>query len=212
MEGSRDPTPIRGVILELQRFPVAIAAGKHPYPFRTRQLSPPAPMVLGGRPPGRVGRRRDISNEQPRSDWTGAVPRPAYVACAPWPAPTSPTTRALRAAEEQAEGAMMQPAAPVGRRQSGRGARLRAGPRGRRGHHAGGRRAELPEIEGGRADATPPVATGERALADRGTRAVVRHRRTGAPVRRTPHVPTAPRGGATVLPELPAHGPGRRSG
>src|SRR3954469_4467582 len=38
--------------------PVAMAAGTHPFPFRTRQLSPPAPMVLGGRPPGRVGRRR----------------------------------------------------------------------------------------------------------------------------------------------------------
>jgi hypothetical protein len=32
--------------------------GSHPYPFRTRKLSPSAPMVLGGRPPGRVGRRR----------------------------------------------------------------------------------------------------------------------------------------------------------
>jgi len=27
---------------------VAIAEGKHPFPFRTRQLSPPAPMVLHG--------------------------------------------------------------------------------------------------------------------------------------------------------------------
>src|SRR5579875_3401583 len=42
-------------------FPVAIAARKHPFPFRTRKLSSPAPMVLGGRPPGRVGRRREIS-------------------------------------------------------------------------------------------------------------------------------------------------------
>ena len=47
------------------QFPVAMAAESHPFPFRTRQLSPPAPMVLGGRPPGRVGRRR-ISNEHPR--------------------------------------------------------------------------------------------------------------------------------------------------
>src|SRR5712691_12945005 len=38
-----------------------MAAGKHPFPYRTRQLSPPAPMVLGGEPPGRVGRRRDIT-------------------------------------------------------------------------------------------------------------------------------------------------------
>ena len=42
-----------------------MAAGKHPFPFRTRQLSPPAPMVLGGRPPGRVGRRRDFFDEGP---------------------------------------------------------------------------------------------------------------------------------------------------
>ena len=42
-----------------------MAAGKHPFPFRTRQLSPPAPMVLGGRPPGRVGRRRDFYDEIP---------------------------------------------------------------------------------------------------------------------------------------------------
>ena len=30
------------------KFPVAMAAEIHPFPFRTRQLSPPAPMVLGG--------------------------------------------------------------------------------------------------------------------------------------------------------------------
>ncbi len=48
----------RGVTHVDNRSPVAIAAGSHPFPFRTRKLSPPAPMVLGGRPPGRVGRRR----------------------------------------------------------------------------------------------------------------------------------------------------------
>ena len=37
---------------------VVIAAGLHLFPFRTEKLSPPAPMVLGGQPPGRVGRRR----------------------------------------------------------------------------------------------------------------------------------------------------------
>ena len=41
---------------------VAMAVGSHPFPFRTRKLSPPAPMVLGWRRPGRVGRRR-ISQE-----------------------------------------------------------------------------------------------------------------------------------------------------
>ncbi len=35
---------------------VTMAVGVHPVPSRTRQLSPPAPMVLGGQPPGRVGR------------------------------------------------------------------------------------------------------------------------------------------------------------
>ena len=39
-------------------FPVALARGKHLFPFRTEQLSPSAPMVLGLKGPGRVGRRR----------------------------------------------------------------------------------------------------------------------------------------------------------
>src|SRR6266542_2222804 len=39
---------------------VATAEGKHPVPFRTRKLSPPAPMVLPWRRGGRVGRRRDF--------------------------------------------------------------------------------------------------------------------------------------------------------
>jgi hypothetical protein len=41
-----------------RRFPVAMARGKHLFPFRTEQLSPSAPMVLGSQEPGRVGRRR----------------------------------------------------------------------------------------------------------------------------------------------------------
>ena len=44
---------------------VVIAAGLHLFPFRTEKLSPPAPMVLGGQPPGRVGRRR-LFDEGPR--------------------------------------------------------------------------------------------------------------------------------------------------
>ena len=39
-------------------FPVVMARGKHLFPFRTEQLSPSAPMVLGPQGPGRVGRRR----------------------------------------------------------------------------------------------------------------------------------------------------------
>ena len=46
---------------EIQRFPVTMAAGSHPFPFRTRKLRLPAPMVLGGQLPGRVGRRRNLS-------------------------------------------------------------------------------------------------------------------------------------------------------
>src|SRR4051794_41419128 len=42
----------------LAKFPVAMARGKHLFPFRTEQLSPSAPMVLGPQGPGRVGRRR----------------------------------------------------------------------------------------------------------------------------------------------------------
>ena len=47
-------------------FLVVMAAGIHPFPFRTRKLSLPAPMVLGGRPPGRVGRRQNLSVNTPR--------------------------------------------------------------------------------------------------------------------------------------------------
>src|ERR687892_316425 len=45
---------------------VAIAEGKHPVPFRTRKLSPPAPMVLPWRRGGRVGRCRNIFSTRPR--------------------------------------------------------------------------------------------------------------------------------------------------
>ena len=47
-----------------QQVSVAIAEGSHPFPFRTRKLSLPAPMVLGPSGPGRVGRRR-ISHTSP---------------------------------------------------------------------------------------------------------------------------------------------------
>ncbi len=43
---------------EKEVFLVIVAAGVHPVPSRTRQLSPPAPMVLEGRPSGRVGHRQ----------------------------------------------------------------------------------------------------------------------------------------------------------
>ena len=46
----------------LYKFPVAMARGKHLFPFRTEPLSPSAPMVLGPQGPGRVGRRRFFSD------------------------------------------------------------------------------------------------------------------------------------------------------
>jgi hypothetical protein len=59
-------------------FPVALARGKHLFPFRTEQLSPSAPMVLGPQGPGRVGRRRFISDTgRPRAArrrWTSRSP------------------------------------------------------------------------------------------------------------------------------------------
>ena len=54
-----------------QQVSVAIAAGSHPFPFRTRKLSPPAPMVLGWRRPGRVGRRRISPIRRPRRPLPG---------------------------------------------------------------------------------------------------------------------------------------------
>src|ERR1700684_2753 len=61
------PTEIKTSVFRLQwcrapsggptpdKFPAAIAEGSHPFPSRTRKLSPPAPMVLHGKPCGRVG-------------------------------------------------------------------------------------------------------------------------------------------------------------
>src|ERR1700754_1062807 len=49
----------------LYLFGGEIARGKHLFPFRTESLSLSAPMVLGGQPPGRVGRRRSSLKEPP---------------------------------------------------------------------------------------------------------------------------------------------------
>jgi hypothetical protein len=52
----------------LSPVPVAMARGKHLFPFRTEQLSPSAPMVLGPQGPGRVGRRRfSFATGRPRA-------------------------------------------------------------------------------------------------------------------------------------------------
>src|SRR5262245_19118443 len=46
-----------------------MAKGKRPAPFRTRKLSPSAPMVLRGRLRGRVGRRRTFLLTGHPSGW-----------------------------------------------------------------------------------------------------------------------------------------------
>mgnify|MGYP006337069615 CR=1 FL=1 len=48
-----------------------IARGKHLFPFRTEPLSLSAPMVLGGQPPGRVGRRRSYVRA---AQWAALLP------------------------------------------------------------------------------------------------------------------------------------------
>ena len=54
----RDCLELRLGIATGLRFLAVIAAGSHPFPYRTRQLSPPAPMVVGPQGPSRVGRRQ----------------------------------------------------------------------------------------------------------------------------------------------------------
>ncbi len=51
--GSEGPRRARS-----RHSPVAIARGRHLFPFRTEPLSPSAPMVLDLKGSGRVGRRR----------------------------------------------------------------------------------------------------------------------------------------------------------
>ncbi len=46
------------------KFLALIAAGHHPFPSRTRQLSPPAPMIADSQGSSKVGRRQ-IKSEKP---------------------------------------------------------------------------------------------------------------------------------------------------
>src|SRR3954453_8149259 len=62
---------------------VAIARGKHLFPFRTEKLSPSAPMVLGPQGPGRVGRRRFFIEGSPRGAALFFVPLFAAFPCPP---------------------------------------------------------------------------------------------------------------------------------
>ena len=50
----------------LHSFPVIMAKGIHLFPYRTQKLSLSAPMVLGWRRLGRVGRRRIPKKKSPR--------------------------------------------------------------------------------------------------------------------------------------------------
>jgi hypothetical protein len=50
---------LRDSVVKSQKFLVTLPVGKHPFPFRTRQLSPPGPMVLTWLRVGRVGRCQD---------------------------------------------------------------------------------------------------------------------------------------------------------
>jgi hypothetical protein len=68
-------------VTHLHRVSVAMAKGKHPVPFRTRKLSPSAPMVLRGGLRGRVGRRRTSSAEGRYH--AGSGPQRCAVLC--WP-------------------------------------------------------------------------------------------------------------------------------
>ncbi len=72
-----------------------MAEGSHPFPFRTRKLSPPAPMVLGSRGPGRVGRRRALTWRRTPGDggpspFSAPVPTTDRLdpSCRPPPRPT----------------------------------------------------------------------------------------------------------------------------
>jgi hypothetical protein len=71
--------------VKFKRVTAAIAAGKRPDPFRTRKLSPPAPMVLHWRRCGRVGRRR--TNTQKSGD-----PHGSPLSASPNPIPPTHTS------------------------------------------------------------------------------------------------------------------------
>ena len=52
---------ITQIAIPYHKISVAMAKRSHPFPSRTRKLSSSAPMVLRGKPRGRVGRRRSIT-------------------------------------------------------------------------------------------------------------------------------------------------------
>ena len=57
--------PVKYSTQSSQKFWVTLARGSHPFPSRTRKLSPSAPMVLHAQVCGRVGRRPIKSRKTP---------------------------------------------------------------------------------------------------------------------------------------------------
>src|SRR5690606_16311445 len=81
---------------------VTTAEGVHPAPFRTRKLSPPAPLVLHGEPCGRVGHRGTTLHHHRQPPTTGRLsalwaPHRARVSRG-WPERGWRTTTAARTA------------------------------------------------------------------------------------------------------------------
>src|SRR3954453_16217877 len=72
--------------LDLKKLLTTSAQGPHPFPFRTGQLSPAAPMVLPLRGGGRVGRRQPFLWKPRQALLDGAF------ACAP---PSRPLASSL---------------------------------------------------------------------------------------------------------------------
>ncbi len=84
-------TPLTLRVTLFHRVTAAIAEGKRPDPFRTRKLSPPAPMVLHSTGCGRVGHRRTHIPENPQPPPVGGFLHPTPpTPTAPHPATTTP--------------------------------------------------------------------------------------------------------------------------
>jgi len=64
-------------------FLAPIAAGFHPFPSRTRQLRPPAPMVVRPQGPSRVGQRQIITMSPSRDNAGGRSSMQRHVATLP---------------------------------------------------------------------------------------------------------------------------------
>ncbi len=146
-----------------------MAAGSHPFPFRTRSLSPPAPMVLGERSPGRVGRRRISPIEGPhRNRRWGPSSRPASDSGAP-------QARRYRAGMARPDDDRPEGRPP--RRSGGGGGRSGAG-------RAGG--AGSPRPDGGRGRSGGPRRDGARRGRDERRAGGPQGRGGGRPPRRDP--------------------------